>query len=187
MVRHTTYIKPNGIHYRVTNMFHSICGFFSLFLIWGLVLNFSEGVSLLSMIHILILLLLTLAGTFYRDTWIFNTQDKSITSIYGFGPVCRREQFSFSEVYRLELTHFVRGSTSKDAKPTKRRFRAMIVFSLSLGEEDKRDIEIIAEKTSGGRTESAVQAISAVTGLPLFVDRPRDFDLNISYKDMKWR
>ncbi len=62
----------------------------------------------------------------------------------------------------------------------------MIVFSLSLGEEDKRDIEIIAERTSGGRTESAVQAISAVTGLPLFVDRPRDLDLNVSYKDMKW-
>ncbi|MBG0767248.1 hypothetical protein [Sphaerochaeta halotolerans] len=186
MVRHATYIKPNGIQYRVTNMFHGICGFFSLFLIWGLVLNLSEGVSLFSMIHILILLLLTLAGTFYRDTWIFNKQDQIITSIYGFGPLCRREQFTFSEVHQLELTHFVRGTTDKDAKPTKRRFRAMIVFSLSLGENDTRDIEIIAEKTSAGRTESAVQAISAVTGLPLYVDRPRDLDLHVSYKDMKW-
>lgn len=186
MVRHTTYIKPYGIQYRVTNMFHGMSGFFSLFLIWGIVLNISEGVSLLSMTHILILLVLTLAGTFYRDTWVFDKQEQRITSIYGFGPICKREQFAFSEVHQLELNHFVRGTTDKDAKPTKRRFRAMLVFSLNLGEDEKRDIEIIAEKTSGGRTESAVQAISAVTGLPLFVDRPRDLDLNVSYKDMKW-
>ncbi len=120
MVRHTTYIKPYGIHYRVTNTFHSMSGFFSLFLIWGLVLNLAEGVSLLSMIHILVLLLLSLAGTFYRDTWIFNKEEQIITSIYGFGPFfCKREQFAFSEVRQLELTHFVKGTTDKDAKPTK--------------------------------------------------------------------
>ncbi|MGH0054462.1 MAG: hypothetical protein ACQ5SW_13815 [Sphaerochaetaceae bacterium] len=186
MVRHTTYVKPYGILYSVTHFFHGLCGGFSLFLIWGLVLNLSEGVSLFSMIHILVLLLLTLAGTFYRDTWVFNKQERTITSIYGFGPLCKREQFSFADVERLELTHFIRGTTKKDAKPSKRRFRAMIVFSLRLGEEEKRDIEIIAEKTSAGRTESAVQAIAAVTELSLFVDRPRDLDLNVSYKDMKW-
>ncbi|MGE4454998.1 MAG: hypothetical protein AB7D92_10740 [Sphaerochaeta sp.] len=186
MVRHTTYIKPFGIIYSVTHTFHLVSGMFSVFLLWGLSLNVSEGVSLLSMWHIVLILILTLAGTFYRDSWIFNTNEKKITSHYGFGPFCKKEEISFSQVQQLELTHFVKGTTDKDAKPNKRRFRAMIVFSLNLGEDDKRDIEIIAEKTSAGRTESAIQAISAVTGLSLFVDRPRDLDLNVSYKEMKW-
>ncbi len=184
MVRHTTYVIKDGIKYAVTRSFHLACGAFSLFLIWGLALNLSEGVSLLSMLHIVLLLLLTVIGTLYRDTWVFDKQTNTATSYFGIGPFCKIEKLAFSEIQRLEITHFVRGTNDKDAKPTRRRFRAMLVFSLKLNMDDKRDIEIIAEKTSGGRTESAVQAIAAVTELPLFVDRPRDMDLNVSYKDL---
>jgi hypothetical protein len=87
-------------------------------------------------------------------------------------------------VERLELTHFVRGSSDKNAKPTKRRLRAMMVLSLRLKDDQVKTIEVIAEKTSGGRTESSLQAIAAVTGLPMYVDRPRDLDLDVSYKDL---
>lgn len=184
MIRHTTFIKHDGIVYGITRTFHILCLVFTLFLIWGLSLNLSEGVRLSTMPHIPILLLLSLAGTLYRDSWYFNTQDNTVTSIYGFAWICKRETFSFSEVERLELTHFVRGSSDKDVKPTKRRLKAMLVLSLKLKDDQVRTIEIIAEKTSGGRTEAALQAIAAVSGLPMYVDRPRDLDLKVSYKDL---
>lgn len=184
MVRHTTFIKSDGIAYGITHYFHIVCALFSLFLIWGLSVNLKEGVRLITMPHIPVLLLLSLAGSVYRDTWYFNTHDNTITSIYGFAWICKRETLSFSTVQRLELTHFVRGSSDKDAKPTKRRLKAMIVFSVKLKDDQVRTIEIIPEKTSGGRTESSVQAIAAVSGLAMYVDRPRDLDLNVSYKDL---
>ncbi|NLE14390.1 MAG: hypothetical protein GX626_00790 [Spirochaetales bacterium] len=184
MVRHTTYTKHDGIVYGITRTFHILCLVFTLFLIWGLSVNMAEGVRLVTMPHIPVLIVLSLAGTLYRDSWYFNTQDKTVTSIYGFAWICKRETFSFSEVERLELTHFVRGSSDKHAKPTKRRLRAMIVLSLRLKDDQVKTIEVIAEKTSGGRTESSLQAIAAVTGLPMYVDRPRDLDLAVTYKDL---
>ena len=184
MVRHTTYRKHDGIVYGITRTFHILCLVFTLFLIWGLSVNIAEGVRLITMPHIPVLILLSLAGTLYRDSWYFNTQDNTVTSIYGFAWICKRETFSFSEVARLELTHFVRGSSDKNAKPTKRRLRAMMVLSLRLKDDQVKTIEVIAEKTSGGRTESSLQAIAAVTGLPMYVDRPRDLDLAVTYKDL---
>lgn len=184
MVRHTTYLHAHGISYAVTRMFHLTSALFTLFLAWGLSVNLAEGVSLLTMPHIPLLLLLSLAAATYRDTWRFDTATQSVTSIYGFGPFCKRETHAFGDVQRLEITHFVRGSNDKDAKANKRRLRAMLVFSLRLRDDEVRTIEIIAEKTSQGRTESSMQAIASVTGLPLYVDRPRDMDLNISYKDL---
>lgn len=184
MVRHATYLKTNGISYAVTRLFHFTSALFTLFLVWGLWVNLGEGVRLITMPHIPLLLLLSLAAATYRDTWVFDTYTQTVTSIYGFGPFCKRETHSFDEVERLEITHFVRGSNDKDAKTNKRRLRAMLVFSVRLTDDRTRTIEIIAEKTSQGRTESAMQAIASVSGLPLYVDRPRDMDLNISYKDL---
>ncbi|ADY14023.1 hypothetical protein [Sphaerochaeta globosa] len=184
MIRHSTFIKHDGIAYGINHFFHILCALFSLFLIWGLSENLSDGVPLGTMPHIPVLLLLSLAGSVYRDTWYFNTQSNTITSVYGFAWICKRETFSFSDVEQLEITHFVRGSSDKEAKPTRRRLKAMLVFSLKLKDDQIRSIEIMPEKTSGGRTESAMQAIGAVTGLPLYMDRPRDLDLNVSYKDL---
>jgi predicted transcriptional regulator len=59
----------------------------------------------------------------------------------------------------------------------------MLVLSLKLKDDQVRTIEIIAEKTSGGRTESALQAIAAVLAFRC-MDRPRDLDLKVSYKDL---
>ena len=183
MVRHTTYSKSDGIIYAVTHGFTLSSAVFSLFLLWGLILNVSEGVPLLSMVHIILLLLFTLCGATYRDSWYFNVKEQTIQSVFGFAWFVKRETFSFAEVKQLQLTHFVKGSSNKETKPNKRRYRAMIVFSLQLTDERVKDIEIIAEKTSGGRTESAMQAIALATSLPLFVDRPRDLDLDVSYRD----
>lgn len=184
MVQHTTYKRRNGIDYAISHGFHAVCLVFSLFLIWGIGLNLSEGVALTSMVHIVIFLLFTLFGAGYRDTWRFDVKEQKIYSFFGFAWWGKQETYHFSEVIQLQITHFVKGNTNKDTKPTKRRYRAMVVFSLVLTGERSRDLQIIPEKTSAGRTEAALQAIAAVTELPMFVDRSRDMDMNVSYKDL---
>lgn len=183
MVRHATRKTKEGISYTVSLTFTLSCWVFTLFLLWGLVVNASEGVPLVSMWHLVLLFLFSLIGAIFRDTWVFDTEKGEVRSFYGVGPFGKRETIPFSEVSHLRLEHFVRGSTDKDAKPTKKRFKAMMVFSLTLQDESSRDIEIIPEKTSGGRTESAIQAISAVSGLPLSIDRLRDMDLHVGLRD----
>ncbi len=184
MVQHTTYKRKYGIVYAISHGFHAICLVFSLFLVWGIGINLSEGVPLVSMIHIIVLLLFAIFGAGYRDTWRFDVKEQRIYSFFGFAWWGKQEDFHFDEVIQLQITHFVKGTTDKNAKPTKRRYRAMVVFSLVLTGERTRDLQIIAEKTSAGRTEAALQAIAAVTELPMFVDRSRDMDLNVSLKDL---
>ena len=183
MVRHATKQTKEGISYSVSLTFTLSCWVFALFLLWGLVINASEGVSLVSMWHLILLFLFSLIGALFRDSWAFDTERREVRSFYGVGPFGKREAIPFNEISHLRLEHFVRGSTDADAKPTKRRFKAMMVFSLSLKDESSRDIEIIPEKTSGGRTESAIQAISAVSGLSMSIDRPRDMDLHVGLRD----
>ena len=183
MVRLGTRTTKRGITYAVSLGFRLSCWILAFFLVWGLALNVREGVPLSSMIHMVFLALFVLMGALFRDTWTFDVHARTIYSFYGFACIGKKEQFSFSEVERLELNHFVRGSINKDAKPTKRRLKAMVVFSLRLKDDSVRDIEIIPEKTSGGRTEASISAICAVTGLSLFVDRPRDLDLQVGLRD----
>jgi len=183
MVRHATKKTRGGISYTVSLTFTLSCWAFTLFLLWGLTMNAGEGVSLLSMWHLVLLFFFSLTGALFRDSWTFDTERGEVRSFYGVGFFGKRETIPFSEVSHLRLEHFVRGSTDKDAKTNKRRFRAMVVFTLSLKDESARDIEIIPEKTSGGRTESAIQAIASVSGLSLYVDRPRDMDLQVGLRD----
>ena len=183
MVRHAVKKTKEGISYTVSLVFTLSCWALTLFLAWGLALNMSEGVPLASMWHIVLLCLFSFVGALFRDSWVFDTEKGEVRSFYGFGPLGKREDIPFSAVSHLSLEHFVRGSTDKDAKPTKKRFKAIMVFSICLEDESSRDIEIIAEKSSGGRTEAAIQAISAVTGLPLLIDRPRDMDLDVGLRD----
>lgn len=179
MVRHTTKKTREGISYSESWFFTLSCWVFALFLLWGLVINVREGVPLLSMAHLIFLFFFALLGAIFRDSWTFDVENKQVRSFYGFGPFGKQESFSFDEVSHLNLEHFVRGTPDKDAKPTRRRFRAMIIFSLALQDESMRDIEIIAEKSSAGRTEAALQAIATVTGIPFSIDRPRDMDLEV--------
>ena len=183
MVRHATRKTKEGISYSVSLVFTLSCWAFALFLLWGLTINVREGVSLGSMWHLVLLFLFSLVGALFRDTWAFDTENGEVRSFYGIGPFGKSENILFDEVSHLSLEHFVRGSTDKDAKPTKKRFKAIVVFSLQLKDDSSRDIEIIPEKSSGGRTEAAIQAISYVSGLPLTVDRPRDMDLYVGLKD----
>ena len=184
MIRHVTRKRKNGISYTISPFFTIICALFFLYLVWGLTYSVQDGIPLSSMWHLLAMAFFALIGALYRDSWYFDTERKSVTSFFGFGFLGKRVEYPFDSIERIELTHFVRGAVDKEAKPTKRRLKAMVVLSLRLDEDTVKDMEIIQEKSSGGRTETAAQSISAATGLGLFVDRPRDMDLNVGLKDL---
>ncbi len=193
MIKLTIYRTRNdGVAYAPGILFRVIsCLFFCVVLI-GIVLNIIDGTPWHAMIVPVLLCILSFCATCYRESWSFNPQKRCVTSVFGVACFVRRETIPFSSVSRLELNHFVRGSvpgyeegpTSKVLKPNKRRNKAMVVFSLHLEDDSMRDIEIIPEKTSQGRTEHAAQVIAAVSGLALVVDRPRDLDIDVGIKDV---
>lgn len=186
MIRLNTQKTKGGIAYRVSYGFRIFCGFVLAFLLWGIILYLSEGERLSSMVLPLILAILCLVGLSYRETWIFDNGKGQVTSLFGFGPFVKRTIYPYEDILHLELRHFVRGTMDEKAVPSrKQRKRAMIVFSLVLAkDEERKTIEVIAERVSEGRSERAAQAISAVSGLGLVVDRPRDMDLKTDLKDI---
>jgi hypothetical protein len=164
----------NGIIYRVGHRFHVISLLFALFLLWGFSLNISEGGAPSSMIHIIILFFIAVSGALYRDTWLFDTQKRMIYSIWGFGPIVSQATVPFEEVERLELTHFIKGSSAHSGTFIKRRGRPMVVFALRTIHEEERTIRIMARRRSAGRVEEAARIIGAATSLALFIDGPED-------------
>jgi hypothetical protein len=186
MIRLRTKRTKYGILYHVGIGFRLFCGAVLAFLLWGIILYLSEGESLSTMVLPLVLALLSLIGLLYRETWSFDPGAQVVIAFFGFGPFVSRHAYPYGEVECLELTHFVRGSMDKDAVPSrKKRKQAMVVFSLALTKDDERKtIEIIPERTSEGKTEQAAQYISAVSDLPLVMDRERDLDLHVSLRDL---
>ncbi|MFA6844991.1 MAG: hypothetical protein WCR02_04635 [Sphaerochaetaceae bacterium] len=184
MIRLSTRKTKQGIKYKVNLGFTVFCGAILAFLLWGLALNLSEGMPLSSLKIPLAMALASVFGVLYRETWSFFPEERKVVSVFGFGPFVKKESFSYEDIQRLELTHFIKGSYDDKAKPNRKRRKAVVVFSLRLSEEETRTIEVVPEYTSAGRTESAAQALCAVSGLSLYVDRPRDMDMNVSLREM---
>ena len=184
-MQYTLVMTKTGPRYRVARLFSLLCLLFSLFLLWGLASTLREGVRLASMPHIPVLLLVSLAGALYRDSWSFGVEEETITSLWGFGPCVKRRSYPFDAVQRLELTHFVKGSSSDGTRQLRRRrAAAMVVFSLKLTAGEERTIQIMGERHSAGRLEAAARAIGAATGLSLYIDRPRDMESDLTLHDL---
>ncbi|MFA6688943.1 MAG: hypothetical protein WCS18_05635 [Sphaerochaetaceae bacterium] len=192
MIRLTIFKKRDGrIVYAPDMMFRILSALFFIAVVGGIVINVAEHVSGKALIIPSLLAILSLCAVCYRESWTFDPVGRTVRSVFGIAWFVRTETIPYASIARLELNHFVRGSVpdyedaaSKVLKPNKRRNKAMVVFSLHLTDDSMRDIEIIPEKTSQGRTESAAQAIAAISGLPLSSDRPRDMDLNVGIRDI---
>jgi len=184
-MQYTLVMKQAGPIYRISRFFSLLCLSFSLFLLWGLASSLTDGVRFSSMIHIVFLLLISIAGALYRDSWVFDTSGGTITSLWGFGPFVKRTSYCFDEVDRLELTHFVKGGSAGGTRLVRRRRGgAMVVFSIRLAEGEERSIQIMGERRSAGRVEEAARRIGAATGLSLYIDRPRDMETNLTLHDL---
>jgi len=184
MVRLGTRKTSSGIVYTVGRVRRIVFAAVLAFLLWGIILNLSEGDSPRTMVAPIVMACIALLGLTYREAWRFLPSQEKVESLFGFGPFVKRETIPYGEIERLEITHFVKDTEDKNAKPGRKRQKPMVVFAIRLANNEERTIEIIPEHTSLGRTESAAQMIAAVSGLALFVDRPRDMDTTITREDL---
>lgn len=167
--------KGNKAIYGPSRVLRILSLFFVVLLLFGLASVLMDGsFSLSSLIPtcVIILLILTLS---YRDSWVFDNESKSIVYIWGFGPFVKRVHLSYSDIERIEVTHFIKGiSGDGSGKEPSWRHRAQVVLSIRIGEDEKYDLEIMDEKKSGGKLERNASWLSGFTGISLFVDRPRN-------------
>ena len=183
-MHYTLKLTPVGPIYRISRVFSLLCALFALFLGWALTIGISERDPLLSMLHIIILFILSVGGAAYRDTWLFDNEMAQIVEIWGFGPFVLRKPIMYEEIERLEVTHFRKGSTGDIPVIRRYRGRAMLTFAIRLESGQERSIQIIGERRSGGRVEEAARTIGAATGLSLYIDRPGGLDSDLGLHDL---
>jgi len=177
--------RDGSVTYAVTNSTRWMYATFSLFMTYGFVSVLIDGSFSLSSLVPLLFLLLGLAGMGYREKWDFDPHTHTILYTIGLFWFVKRKRIDPSDVDRIEVAHFVRGSSpaQRDAKPRGRN-KAMVVFSLHMADDSVKDIEIIPERTSAGRTEAAAQVISSTMGLPFHADREPDTIQSVSVRDL---
>lgn len=129
--------------------------------------------------------LLSLAGAGYRESWTFDGLNREVVYRIGFFFFIRKNTYPFDKISRIEVTHFVRGYAegAKHARPWGRN-KAMVVFSLRMSDDSVKDVEIIAERTSAGKTEAAAHLIAAEMNLPYKADREPDIVQQVSLRDL---
>lgn len=158
-----------------------LCGIFALFIFIGFLIALSEEGWQSSDILPLIILFMLLLVALYRDEWIISNRDRAFISIWGFGPFVKKSKYSYDDIKRVELTHFVKGIHSSMEQKATITHKAYCVLSIKMKGEDeeKHDIEIIPEKSSAGKIERLAPLMAAYAGLEYFVDRPREVKVDI--------
>ena len=156
-------------------LFRFLCSFFLVFLVIGLVsVILSNEWTIYGLFPVAVIVILSIS-LLYRDSWIFDNKSREIIFVWGFGPFIKKEKWSYDEIERIEVTHFIKGiSETSEKQVASFRHRTQVVLSIRLNKDEKKDLEIMGEKKSGGKLERNASWLSGFTGLALFVDRPRD-------------
>ncbi len=165
----------NKAIYGPSIIFRVLCGVFFLFLTLGFVAVVTSGeMNAVAIVPIVVDVLLLLC-LIYRDSWVFDNDTRTIEYIWGLGPFVKRMHFKYSDIERIEVTHFIKGIPEGSEKQTPSwRHRAQVVMALRMDEDEKHELEIMGEKKSGGKLERNASWLAAFTGLALYIDRPRD-------------
>ena len=181
LTKHTN----NSATYAVNTSTRWMYAVFSLFMGYGFVTVLIDGSFGISSLIPLFFLILGLVGLGYRESWEFNPSKGTITYTIGSFMVVKRTQIQAENVDRVEVSHFVRGRSPAETHARPRgRNKAMVVFSLHLKDDSVKDIEIIPENTSAGRTESSAQYLAVLMGLAFHADREPDTIQPISVRDI---
>lgn len=177
---------PNGAgSYAVSNATRWFYALFCLFIGLGFTSVLVDGGLTPASIVPLALFVVSLIGLGYRESWMFDPHTHTVTYTIGFYTWVKRETYPTSSIQMLEITHFVRGSSPHGTNVRPRgRNKAMLVFSLHMQDDSSKDMEILPERTSGGRTEAAAQALAAIMDLPFHADREPDIFQSVSVRDV---
>jgi len=173
------------IVYAIGNNYRLVYGLFCLLIGLGFISVIAEGGFSGAAIIPIVLFLISFFGLGYRESWRFDSHAKTIDYKVGFLLWVKQTQFSVADVNFVEISHFVRGwsPANREARP-KGRNKAMVVFSLHMQNDSVRDIEIIPERSSGGRTEAAALRIATAMGLAYHADRAFDSIQSVSVHDV---
>lgn len=165
----------NRAIYAPSIFFRLICALFLILLCIGLVSVIQSDDWNSFGIFPVALMVLLLLSLLYRDSWVFDNDNESATYIWGFGPFVKREVWKYSDIERIEVTHFIKGipDTAEKQVPSWKH-RRQVVLSIRFDSDNKKDLEIIGEKKSGGKIERNASWLSGFTGLALFVDSAGD-------------
>lgn len=177
---------PDGAgSYAVSNSTRWFYAVFCLFIGLGFVSVLSDGGLTAPSIVPLALFIISLIGLGYREAWLFDPHARTVTYTIGFYSWVKRETYPAHSIQMLEITHFVRGSSPLETNMRPRgRNKAMLVFSLHMQDDSTKDIEILPERTSAGRTEAAAQALALIMDLPFHADREPDIYQSVSVRDV---
>ncbi len=182
------YHKNGTVTYALQNGYRLLYAIFCVLMLAGFMVTLADEDFSGSFVIPALLFVLGFIGVGYRECWIFNPDLNEVRSILGWAFFVKQEIFSYTFIDRIELSHFVRGymDTTIQGKTVRPRGRnkAMVVFSLVLKDSSKRDIEIIPERVSGGKTENAAQAIAIKAGLNFSADRGPDHIQLMSIRDL---
>lgn len=178
--------KGEGLcFYTVAIVYRYSYALFGALLLTGFFSDLKSNLATAASVVPLIIFLITLGGLGYREKWVFDRNKEVVEYINGWFLFVKRESFKFSEIKKLEITHFVRGfREEKEATKIKgRRNREMVVFSLRFKDESKKDIEIIGERQSSQKTEQAALLIATCTNLPFTNDKANSYE-SISLREL---
>jgi len=177
--------KDGQAVYAIQNLYRVVYGIFCVAIGFGVFTTLREKTFDTASIIPLLLFLVGLAGLTYRETWIFDAHRQIVRSVFGVAVFVKTTELPFDQIEALEINHFVRGrlQTGPDIVP-KGRNKSMVVFSIVTNDNNRRDIEIISEKESGGKTEAAAKAIAEAMGFAFRADREYDNIQKMTLRDL---
>lgn len=160
-------------------------GLFSLFMGYGTISVLMDRSFTVSALFPILLLLVGIIGFGYRESWLFDPTERTVTYVFGVYGLVKRRVHPVDTIGRIEINHFVRGKLpTAEHVHARGRNKAMVVFSLHMKDDSLKDVEIIPERTSGGRTEAAAQVLADIMDIPYHADRESDTIQQISVRDL---
>ena len=183
------YTKAGSVRYAVQDSYRVLYALFSLLMLYGFfTILVEEGAFNGTLLFPALLLLLSLAGLGYRESWDFNPAARTVRYTTGWMFLAYRREYPFEQIEHLQISHFMRGhlglgQQGRLSNP-KGRNKTMVVFSLVSTDGSSKDIEIIAERTSAGKTEQAALAIATRCGLEFVKDRDVDLIQQVTVRDL---
>ena len=178
MFTYNLYIRKDKASYTMPLFLRLFCLFFIILILLGFSSSFKEeGWSDSNYVPLSIAIILTFF-TLYRDSWVFDNKKQTVTSYFGLGPIVKKRVFKYSQLDRLELTHFAKGINAPLNYVENLKVSYLVVFAIAMG-EDKYKIEVIKEKTSAGKIEKIAKDVRDFTGLDLYIDRERNIEINL--------
>lgn len=180
MIKMSLKLRKDGTAvYKIATAYRLLFLFFSLFLLVGFFYQLGSFTFNIFIIVPIFLFLLGLLGAGYIEKWTFRANEGFVDYQYGWFFIVKNETIAASDIKQFELTYFLRGFSTNQV-PFRRAAkgnRKMVVFSIRLNNQRKKDIEIIGSRSSSGYTEKSAQLIAQLMGKPLFEDE----ELNLNY------